>query len=175
MKKHQAGRIPANSIESFSDSSALYRYDRLTGLPSMSYFFELARAAKLRLLEQGKEPVFLFLNLNSMKYYNSQFGFTEGDKLLTGFANILVNYFGSEQCSRFAQDHFAAFTDEENLEERLQKLIAECGELNNRNSLPVRIGIYLHRMEPVEPSSACDRAKYACDQNRDQYASKLAP
>ena len=60
---------------------------------------------------------------------------------------------------------------EENLEERLQKLIAECGELNNRNSLPVRIGIYLHRMEPVEPSSACDRAKYACDQNRDQYAS----
>lgn len=44
-------------------------------------------------------------------------------------------------------------------------------ELNNRNSLPVRIGIYLYRMEPVEPSSACDRAKYACDQNRDQYAS----
>lgn len=171
MKKHQAGRIPANNMESFSDSSALYRYDRLTGLPSMSYFFELARAAKLRLLEQGKDPVLLFLNLNGMKYYNSQFGFTEGDKLLTGFANILVNYFGSEQCSRFAQDHFAAFTDEENLEERLKKLIAECGELNNRNSLPVRIGIYLHRMEPVEPSSACDRAKYACDLNRDQYAS----
>ena len=53
MKKHQAGRIRANSMESFSDSSALYQYDRLTGLPSMSYFFELARAAKLRLLEQS--------------------------------------------------------------------------------------------------------------------------
>lgn len=171
MKKRQTYKTSANSMESYSDSSALFRYDRLTGLPDMSYFFELARAAKVRLLEQGKDPVLLFLNLNGMKYYNSQFGFTEGDKLLTGFAKLLVKYFGNEHCSRFAQDHFAAFTDEENLEERLQMLFDESRELNNRNSLPVRVGIYLHRMDPVEAATACDRAKYACDLNRDQYDS----
>lgn len=146
-------------------------FDQLTGLPNMSYFFELAEAGRLRLSEQDKHPALLFFDLNGMKYYNSQFGFNEGDNLLIGFAKILVKYFSHENCCRLAQDHFVAFTDETNLEETLQKIIEECRNLNNGNSLPVRVGIYLNRMEAVGIASACDRAKYACDMNRDSYIS----
>lgn len=146
-------------------------YDHLTGLPNMSYFFELAEAAKLRLLEQAKTPVLLFFNLNDMKYYNSQFGFSEGDKLLIGFAKILVQHFSHENCSRFGQDHFTAITDEQDLENTLQKIFEECRNLNNGNSLPVRVGIYPDRMEAVGIATACDRAKYACDIHRESYMS----
>ena len=146
-------------------------YDQLTGLPNMSYFFELAEAGRQRMRQQGKKPVLLFFNLNGMKYYNDQFGFNEGSNLLIGFAKLLVTYYGHECCSRLGQDHFVAFTDETDLEETLLKIFDECRNLNNGNSLPVRAGIYLNRTENVGVSSACDRAKFACDMHKDSYLS----
>ena len=169
--------LESNLNESYTSAfhkGTLFRknyYDHLTGLPTMSYFFELAEAGRLRLLEQGKKPVLLYFDLNGMKYYNSQYGYAEGDKLLAGFAKILVEHFSNENCSRFAQDYFACFTDEEGLEDTLYAIFDECQFLNGRNSLPVRAGIYLHSMEAVPVATACDRAKYACDMHRDQYAS----
>ena len=171
MEKYRRDTAEMKNAGSSSGSFSINLYDQLTGLPNMSYFFELAEAGRLRLLEQGKKPVMLFFNLNGLKFYNSQFGFAEGDKLLTGFARILVSHFGGKSCSRLGLDHFAAFADEEHLEETLQAIIEECMDLNNQNSLPVRIGIYPERMEPVSAASACDRARYACDMYRDSYVS----
>ena len=155
---------------------SLYRknyYDPLTGLPNMAYFLELAYLGKLRLLSQGIYPVLLFFDLNGMKYYNAQYGFEEGDKLLKGFARILARHFSNESCSRFAQDHFAAYTNEETAEEALQQIFEEASRLNDGKSLPVRVGIYRESMAPVDPAVAFDRAKYACDANRGAYKSEF--
>ena len=146
-------------------------YDRMTGLPNMGYFLQLAEAGHQRMLEDGKNPVMLFFDLTGMKYYNRTHGFDEGDKLICGLGKLLVRYFSNENCSHFGQDHFAAFTDDVLLEERLEALLAEAATLNGGKSLPLRVGIYPNSLGTVSASIACDRAKYACDQSRGSYVS----
>ncbi|MBR0308932.1 MAG: EAL domain-containing protein [Mogibacterium sp.] len=146
-------------------------YDYLTGLPSMTYFFELAEAGRLKMLRQGLNPVMLFFDLNGMKYYNSKYGFAEGDRLLISFAKLLVEFFSNENCCRVGQDHFAAYTDYAGIRETLDELFARWEDSGNANVLPVRVGIYRDDMEEVDGSLACDRAKYACDSIRNIYGS----
>ena len=147
------------------------QYDYLTGLPSMTYFFELAELGKADIERQGGYAVMLFIDLSGMKFFNSKNGFTEGDKLLKCFARLLNRTFNNENCCHISGDHFAVYTEEEGLEERLRKMFRECSALNGGNSLPVRVGIYSSRMENVPVSIACDRAKFACDSLRNTFRS----
>ena len=149
------------------------RYSFLTNLPSMTYFFELAEEARDAYIEQGDVPVFLFMDLSGMKFFNTKFGFSAGDMLLLAFARVLRETFGSEACCHIGADHFAAFTSEDGLEERLTAFLGKCKEINEGNSLPVHIGIYSNRMGRVAASTACDRAKFACDQLRNSFESRF--
>ncbi len=146
-------------------------FDHLTGLPAMTYFFELAVAARKRYSEEGKQMAILYLDMNGMKYYNGRYGFAEGDKLLKDVSKILVREFSNENCSRFAQDHFAVYTDADRLDERLDVLLRDVGKANEGNSLPLRIGIYVDDDKGVDISDACDRAKMACDLKKEIYSS----
>lgn len=154
---------------------ALYQrnyYDHLTGLPNMTYFFELAEAGRSKLHKRGVQTAILFFNLNGMKYYNHRRGFAEGDKLIKAVAEVLVSHFSNENCSRFGKDHFAVFTSAEDLEQTIEVVFAECKQINDGDSLPVRVGIYLDELGAVDIGSACDRAQYACNLNRKAYASE---
>ena len=51
------------------------RYDYLTGLPSMTYFFELAEIARKEMQAAKKSPVLLYINLLGMKHVNYKQGF----------------------------------------------------------------------------------------------------
>ena len=149
-------------------------FDHLTGLPAMTYFFELAEAGRKRIREQGKNVAFLFLNLNGMKFFNHKYGFSEGDKLLKAMARLLTENFSNENCSRFAQDHFAVYTDAEDIETRIEKFLNDCEQVNNGNNLPVRVGIFIDRTDKegeTDVSGACDRAKAAANVNREVYRS----
>ena len=146
-------------------------YDYLTGLPSMTYFFQLAEAYRNEMLEQGIQPVLVYLDLNGMKFYNRKYGFAEGDILLRGFANILKKHFSNESCSRFGADHFTIMTREEGLEEKLKAIFMEFQFKNGDRSLPIRAGIYKEKDNNgmVDVSTACDRAKFACNASRNPY------
>ena len=159
------------SVLSDQDKSHSGYYDYLTGLPSMTHFFELAQEGVDSLLQHGKDPGILFFDLSGLKYYNRWHGFEEGDKLLRGFAHVLSSHFGSEQCSRFGQDHFVAFADINGIESTLNKLFTEAGRLNDGMSLPVRVGIYRCSDNELDISLVCDRAKIACDTLKDTYIS----
>jgi len=158
---------------SLCDESTVHgaRYDYLSGLPDMTYFFELAETERRLLAESGAESVMLFIDLSGMKYYNRKYGFDEGNALLRSFARLLAIYFGNESCSRFGQDHFAALTTADGLDSRLGQLFRDCRELNGGKSLSVRVGVY--RIEPdcASISAACDRAKLACDSLRNIFVS----
>ena len=155
----------------FIDADTAGHRDYLTGLPNMTYFFELAEAARLRILGEGGQPVMLYMDLCGMKFYNNHFGFAEGDKLLQDFAELLLNTFGAQNCGHFAADHFAAVTRQDGLEDALRGFFDECALLNGGNSLPLRVGIYPNQMEVVPANTASDRAKFACDELRNVYAS----
>ena len=147
------------------------RYDYLTGLPSMSYFFELAEESKEEFEKNGVKAVLLFFDFNGMKFFNARYGFSEGDKLLREFGWLLSETFNNEKCCHIGGDHFAVYTEEEGIEEILYRLFEDCRKLNNGNTLPLRVGIYPNSLENVSVSVACDRAKFACDALRHTFES----
>lgn len=145
--------------------------DDLTQLPNQRHFFDLALASRDQLLEEGKSPVMLYFNLMGMKHFNRQYGFDEGDRLICEVARVLERHFGTQRTSRFGQDHFAAVTDEDRLEEQLYEVLIDCQIANEGRTVPISIGIYQYSLEKVDVSLACDRAKYACDHRRGSYYS----
>ena len=71
-------------------------YDDLTGLPNLTYFFDLAEMEKAALRRRNETPVILYIDLNGMKYFNYKYSFAEGDKLLQGLAKLLTEKFGAD-------------------------------------------------------------------------------
>ncbi len=145
--------------------------DALTGLPNMRHFFQLAETERRRLAEDGKRPSLLYFNLIGMKHYNRQYGFEEGDRLICATADVLRRRYGEQHIGRLSEDHFAAIAEEEHLEDGLRAVFQECQGINGGKTLPIRVGIYADWTEDLKPSIACDRAKYACDQQRGAFVS----
>ena len=145
--------------------------DKLTGLPNMRHFFHLAKDEKERLMAEGRHPVMLWFNLMGMKHFNRQFGFEEGDRLICDFAEILRQRYGEGRLCRYSDDHFAAVSDEETAEKELRALFDDCREARGGTIPPVRAGIYPQRLEDADVSLACDRAKFAADQDKRSYVS----
>ena len=149
------------------------QYDLLTGLPGMSYFFELAETGKEKARAGGENPVLIYLDFVGMKHFNSKYGFSEGDRLLQSFAKILSKLFGNEHCCRIGTDHFAVQTETAGLEEKLRLLLSECKEINEGKNLPLHAGVYVEQGDKVHASVACDRAKLACETLRGRYESAV--
>ncbi|MBR5109705.1 MAG: EAL domain-containing protein [Clostridia bacterium] len=148
-------------------------YDYLTGLPNMSYFFELAEVGRKTILDQDGRPALLYIDLSGMKSYNHKYGFSEGDKLLRYFAGLLSRTFGPDRCCHISADRFAAFADENGLEEQLNHMFREWRDMNNCMHLPICVGIYPNRMEAAPVGMAYDRAKIACDAIQGAYSSSF--
>ena len=146
-------------------------FDSLTGMPNMSYFFELAEIGRRELVKRGEKTAILFTDLSGMKLFNDKYGFQEGDNLLRQLAKVLVGHFGNECCSRFGQDHFSVCTSVNGLEEKLGQIIKEASELNEGKTLPLRIGVYIDETGEEEIARACDKAIYACDGLKGSYGS----
>lgn len=144
----ETGDVPASLNEALS--SALHeqsilqavRYDYLTGLPSMNYFFELADAGNKEILDRGGTPVILYINFSGMKFFNSKHGFAEGDRMLQAFARVLATRFSNENCCHIGADHFTVITEKKGLERRLRRLFEDCKDMNGGRSIPVHVGIY---------------------------------
>ena len=148
------------------------RYDALTGLPNMSYFFKLAEASYAEMTAKGEEAAMLYMDLVNMRAFNTKHGFAGGDRLLKAFAALLAEHFGHDRCGRFGQDHFAVSTNAENLDERLDAFIAQYACVNGGLNTPVHIGIHLDSLNrDLEASTACDHAKTACDACGDMLSS----
>lgn len=144
-------------------------YDQLTGLPSMTYFFELAEAGRAAIERDGGEALMLFLDLCGMKYYNTKYGFSEGDNLLRAFGSHLAELFSNENCCRIGADHFAVYTRKEGVEDALNRLFEKVREMNGGNTIPVHAGIYEAGFENISATGAFDRAKLACDSLKNRY------
>lgn len=163
--KTENGRLNQTLYNALHEESLLKasKYDYLTGLPNMSYFFELAEAGKKRIHKEGREVVFLFMDLVGMKFFNYKYGFAEGDRYLQSFAVVLADVFSNENCGHLGQDHFGAYTGEDMAEEQIARLFEKCSQLNGGEAMPVRVGIYSNAVQEVAVGPACDRAKLACD------------
>ncbi len=166
----ELNRLMQNALHEESILKAT-RYDYMTGLPSMTYFFELAEVERKAIREEGGRPALLFINLRGMKYFNQKYSFAEGDRLLRSFAKLLSHRFHNENCCHVGSNHFAVLADGNDLEDNLNQLFEEWQEMTTGKHLPVCVGVYPDRGEDVPVSSAFDRAKMACDAIKYSYAS----
>ena len=146
-------------------------FDLLTGLPSMTYFFELSEAAKEEIITGGGIPYMMYMDFSGMKFFNTKYGFSEGDRLLKQFSVILIRLFGNDRCCRIAGDHFAVVSPMDGMERKLEQLFGEFSKVNDGRSLPVHVGLYSDLRGDVPASIACDRAKLACSELSGTYAS----
>ncbi|WP_026508590.1 sensor domain-containing diguanylate cyclase [Butyrivibrio sp. MC2013] len=149
-------------------------YDHLTGLPDMNYFFELVRANYKERKKSDNVNAVIYLDLYGMKNFNQQHGFDEGDRLLKAVADILAGHFGHDNCCRLMADRFAIFTDCTDLDNKLDEVLRQIELTNGCNSLPVRVGVYNSDMGVVSATTACDRAKIACDSVKSVYSSNIS-
>lgn len=153
------------------DMISTSHYDLLTGLPNMTYFFELVEAEKADILKRGGQPMLLYIDFSGMKFFNTKYGFAEGDRMLHLFADILKRYFGTENCCHIGADHFAVGTEEEGLEKKLEDIICEWNRACDGKNLPVHVGIYRSSRDKVHASIDLDRAKLACNALKEKYTS----
>ncbi len=176
-EEHEAetvlNRALKNALYEESFIKASY-YDHLTGLPSMTYFFNLASERRNEIQNEGENAAMLFMDFSGMKYFNHKYGFAEGDKLLQSFSRVLAELFGNENCSRMGQDHFAAVVKTEGVEEKLRELFEKCKAINDGRNLPLHVGIYKNWYDGVVASMACDRAKFACDTLKNVFSSDFS-
>ncbi len=146
-------------------------YDDLTGLPNMFYFFQLANAWYTDMLKEHKKAVIVYFDLDGLKYYNHRYGFKQGDKLIQSTADILKKHFGNENIGRFGADHFAVYAEYDGIFDTLKHIFDEEKKAVDGCSLPLRAGIYVYDDSSVDMTTACDRAKTACDSKRNLFAS----
>ena len=165
------------SIKQAIDDSTFIKascYDYLTGLPSMTYFFELTVTTRKSMMEAGSQPALMFSDFGGMKYFNRKYGFAEGDRLLQAFSRIIAEVYGNENCCRVGQDHFVMITKSDAVEESLKTVFEKAAKMNGGNSLPVHVGVYANWNEGVSPGMACDMAKLSCKSLKGRFASDIS-
>lgn len=145
--------------------------DVLTGLPNRNVFLNRAEKYAKACLESHKNVFMISFNLSGIKGFNARNGIREGDRFLCIFADILRKYFPDENCSRFGEDKFFAFSDDEELKEKLEDLIQDLEGANGGKTLPVKIG-YCKMEEGMTVHLACDYARMACEAQKSHYGSR---
>ena len=80
----------------------LAEHDELTGLGNRRKFNE----DSARHNQDGCSMGVLYADLNSLKYFNDNFGHSNGDRFILGFSNALKKLFGVQCCYRISGDEF---------------------------------------------------------------------
>ena len=137
--------------------------DSLTGLPNMNYLFQFAdeRVHALRLC--GKTPVLFFTDVDSLRFYNSQYGFEKGDQLLTLISRVLREEFPEALVVRGVDDHFivlAAFEGKESFAERIHAANEKIKRGAFGNTTGIRAGVCVNEDDMLTPVDL-DHAKSA--------------
>lgn len=138
-------------------------YDHLTGMQNMTHFLYHSMGGIQKIWETGQIPVILYFDLCDLKKYNSQYGLKAGDKQICHLAKQIEKYFDKDKASRFESDHFVVYTENDQIESKLQALFLAMKKENDENSLAVKVGIFQFNHDGTRLTDACDRARLACD------------
>ena len=99
--------------------------DLLTGLPNLNYLNKCSEDRVREIRIGGTEPVVMYFDVDSMQFYNNQYGFKRGDQLLLLVARVLSDEFGQGLVVRAADDHFVVidkFTNRDELGTKLNRI-----------------------------------------------------
>ncbi|MDO4481644.1 MAG: EAL domain-containing protein, partial [Bacillota bacterium] len=146
-----------------------FKYDRLTGLYSKEYFFEMVK--KQLADNPEKEYSIVCSDIDNFKLYNDVFGRAAGDILLKEIASIIKKSVGSTGfCARFDADRFICLQEKE--KERADRNNFSTGEENKLTAMKgisMRWGIYEITDKSFSVDAMCDRAMLAVNSIKGNY------
>ncbi|WP_050917689.1 sensor domain-containing diguanylate cyclase [Vibrio campbellii] len=98
-------------LRAFSDNQRIYylaHHDSLTGLVNRAAFQSQASETLSQCLKAGREVCLIYLDLDSFKFINDEYGHVAGDKTLQHVASVMQRVFGSKALlARLGGDEFA--------------------------------------------------------------------
>jgi diguanylate cyclase (GGDEF)-like protein/PAS domain S-box-containing protein len=89
----------------------LSRYDDLTGLPNRQVFSNRLDAAITSARQRGNKLAVVIVDVDRFNQINDTFGYSDGDRILAQFANVLGELAGNAMVSRLGGDTFSVCID----------------------------------------------------------------
>jgi len=123
--------------------------DGLTGLYNRRYFDENLKREVSRALRQGYCLHLLFIDLDGLKQYNDKYGHQQGDNLLRGLAEVILENIRKDVDSayRYGGDEFAAILPHANRQQALMVAQRLLNSFNSRNVPSNSVSIGLAKLE----------------------------
>ncbi len=135
--------------------------DSLTGLYAFEYFLTLI-SRQIGNDTPLNSKVYLFMDIASFKVFNDQRGFEEGNRFLKEVGNVLTELFPKSLISRQSDDHFAVFTDNKDIDEKLNQLNKKIEVFDLDIRPGIKVGGYYLRDVNEDPHQCIEKARYAC-------------
>lgn len=137
--------------------------DPVTGLPNINYLNEYGADAASNIRMNGKTPMLIYFDMNSMQYYNNQYGYSRGDELLRLTSDILTKVFKDAFLCRGADDHFIII-DEYSDDTRITVMIDRANDMIKAGAYGKTTGFQAGVCkfdEDTTTGEAIDHAKHA--------------
>ena len=136
--------------------------DGLTDLYAFEYFLTLVnhKIKDEELVEN--EWIYLFFNILGFKILNDQKGFSEGNKFLLEFGHILNESFPQSLISRQSDDHFVVFTNNVDIQTKIDRINKLTTELDTDIRLGIKVGGCVFVDKNEEARVGIEKARYAC-------------
>lgn len=137
--------------------------DPVTGLSNINFLLEFKEDIYQKSLDMNPNPALIYIDVNGLRYYNSQYGFSRGDDLLRLIADILKTEFSGAYISRGADDHFVIicnFISDENFTKKIRTVNEKIKAGAYGNTSGVQSGICLLTRD-MSLSDAMEHAKHA--------------
>lgn len=120
--------------------------DALTNLPNINYVNKNGDNKIREIVARGKNPVVIYLDIDSMQSYNRKYELKRGDDLLVLVANILTAEFPHGIVARIFSDHFTVIDEYLSDEEIVKKIESVNSEVKSRAfgiTTGLNVGIYV--------------------------------
>lgn len=120
--------------------------DALTNLPNINYVNKNGDNKIREIVARGKNPVVIYLDIDSMQSYNRRYELKRGDDLLVLVANILTEAFPHGIVARIFSDHFTVIDEYLSDEEIVKKIESVNSKVKSRAfgiTTGLNVGIYV--------------------------------
>lgn len=161
-------------------ATELTKKDLLTRSNNLFSFVE--EATKLVTTNSDQKYVLLYCDINNFKHINESYGYSEGDRILRAFSDILDNSLtDKETYGRINADKFIALLSFENdalLSIRLSDLNVSMNNIKKTQSdhykISIIMGLYRIQENDIDLSACIDRANIARKSITDRHKTKYA-
>lgn len=146
--------------------------DALTQLPNINYLNKYVKGHIEKMISEGRTPVYMYFDIDSMQSYNNKYGFERGDQLLVLVANILFDEYRHSLIARTDSDHFLVVDCFEGKQETIDKVESVNAKVKSEaygTTTGFHVGIYVETCSE-HPSESVGHAIRANKLIRDELS-----